>query len=209
MGAVGIVAGLVVLGVVALRALHPVNTSGTVPDTGSGRATVAPSVPITPADVEPPRAPSAAAACTSAPSQDAAGAAVTYGPGQVLDGRPDTAWRCDGDGVGQQIRIDLGRRTTLRSVGIVPGYAKTDPVDGADRYAQNRRISRVRYSFDDGTTVEQEFDTAPADRAVQTLPLTGVTTTSVTVTVLASVPGQQVGAYPPSDKVAISELEVR
>jgi hypothetical protein len=91
----------------------------------------------------------------------------------------------------------------------VPGYAKTDPADQADRYAQNRRISRVRYSFDDGTAVERELDTAPADRATQALPLTGVTTTSVTVTVLASVPGQQVGPYPPSDKVAISELEVR
>ena len=203
-GVVGIVAVLVVLGVAAASALRPVTAAGTVSQTGSAPAPVARprTTPVLAA------APSATAACVSAPSKDGAGVAVTYNPGEVLDGRTDTAWRCDGDGVGQQLRVDLGRRVTVTGIGIVPGYAKTDPADGADRYAQNRRISRVRYTFDDGTSVEQQLDTDPARRDRQTLALTADATTSVTVTVLASVPGQQVGQYPPSDKVAISELQV-
>ena len=35
------------------------------------------------------------------PSRDASGAVVDYGPERMVDGRADTAWRCDGNGDGQ------------------------------------------------------------------------------------------------------------
>ena len=95
---------------------------------------------------------------------------------------------------------------TLTGIGIVPGYAKTDPVDGTDRYAQNRRISAVRYTFDDGSAVTQSFDTDASYRSVQTLVLPNVPTTHVTLTILSSVNGEATGGQQPFDKVAISEV---
>ena len=220
LGVAGLIAALVVVGVVIVHGLRPGTAAttgsgpaaGAAPDPTGGTEATGPAAtpgPVATSDDEPARTLSASAACVSAPSQDAAGNAVTYDPDEALDGRPDTAWRCDGDGVGQQIRIDLGRRVTLTGISIIPGYAKTDPADGADRYAQNRRISQVRYAFDDGTSVEHQLNTDPTDRVAQTLTFDPITTTSVTVTVLASVPGQQVGPYPPTDKVAISEVQVQ
>ena len=77
---------------------------------------------------------------------------MTYEAGKAIDGVPDTAWRCDGSGVGQQLQVSFPGRVALTSIGMVPGYAKTDPYDGTDRYTQNRRISAVQYTFDDGSS---------------------------------------------------------
>ena len=126
----------------------------------------------------------------------------------AVDGRDDTAWRCDGDGIGHALVIDLGTVRTIDGVGIVPGYAKTDPADGTDRYAQDRRISVVRYAFDDGTTVTQNLDTDPAHRAPQWVAFPAERTEHVVVLVLSSVPGSEVNGQPAVDKVAISEVTV-
>ncbi len=88
----------------------------------------------------------------------------------------------------------------------MPGYAKTDPVDGTDRYAQNRRISAVRYTFDDGSAVTQLFDTNASHRFIQTIALPNVSTSHVTITILGSVEGQATGGKQPFDKVALSEV---
>jgi hypothetical protein len=47
------------------------------------------------------------------------------------------------------------------SVGILPGYAKVDPCDGVDRFAQNRRPTTVTWTFDDGSTVTQQLVDTP------------------------------------------------
>lgn len=146
--------------------------------------------------------------CTSAPSQDAAGNATSYQPTNAVDGRMETAWRCDGDGSGQAIRLSYDSPVTISSVGLVPGLAKTDGFDGTDRYLQSRRISAVSYTFDDGTTVTQNFDTGPYNRSVQRISIPPATTRSVTVTVLGSVSGSQVGKMGPVEKVAVSEIDL-
>lgn len=91
---------------------------------------------------------------------------------------------------------------------MVPGYAKTDPLDGTDRYAQNRRVSAVRYTFADDRNFTQSFDTSISSRSVQTIALPDVSTSHVKITILSSVSGEATGGQPPFGKVAISEVAV-
>jgi hypothetical protein len=60
-----------------------------------------------------------------------------------------TAWRCPGSAVGQQLVYDFGRSVTLTAVGLVPGYAEVDPMDGTDRFAESRTVTAVKWRFDD------------------------------------------------------------
>ncbi|MGH3794700.1 MAG: NADase-type glycan-binding domain-containing protein [Pseudonocardiaceae bacterium] len=151
---------------------------------------------------------SVSASCVLPSSQDAGGTIVGYEPENAIDGLPDTAWRCGGNGIGQRLEISFPSTVTLTSVGMVPGYAKTDPYDGTDRYAQNRRISAVRYMFDDGSAVTQNFDTSASHRSLQTLALPNVSTSHVTITILNSVSGEATGGSQPFDRVAISEVAI-
>ena len=120
--------------------------------------------------------PQSATASSTAPSSvDDAGVTTTYDPRNAIDGNPATAWRpAEGDGVGQELVLTLPAATTVTSVGLVPGYAKTDPSTGVDRFAQNRTIARVSWTFDDGTSVQQDLR---ADRTMQTVPVSAITST--------------------------------
>ncbi|HEX2298903.1 MAG TPA: discoidin domain-containing protein, partial [Pseudonocardiaceae bacterium] len=135
------------------------------------------------------------------------GTTVTYGPENAVDGAADTAWRCDGTGAGERLEVSFPEQRTLTSVGLLPGYAKTDAYDGTDRYTQNRRISAVRYTFDDGSSVVQNFDTGTY-RSLQTIALPNVSTSHLTITILDSVAGEATNGQPPFDKIAISEVAV-
>jgi hypothetical protein len=110
-----------------------------------------------------------------------------------------------------QLRTGAGRGRfraphEVSTVGLIPGLAKTDPADGTDRYAQNRRIAAVRYTFDDGSSVVQRFDTSPGNRSVQSMQVPRVRTAHVSLTILESVPGSPVNGQPAVDKVAVSEV---
>jgi hypothetical protein len=142
---------------------------------------------------------SVSAACTSAPSVDAAGARVEYGAANTLDGDPTTAWRCDGQAIGETLRLVLPAGTAVAEVGLIPGYAKTDPASGVDRFTENNRITRVRWTFEDGTEVVQELD--PADRTVQRLRVPRTVSGAVVLEILAVERGSR-------DRTAISEIEV-
>ncbi len=146
------------------------------------------------------------ASCTRAPSRDSRGNPTSYEPTHAVDGDPTTAWRCDGDGTGQHITLELTGPARVTRIGLVPGLAKTDPGDGTDRYAQNRRIAQVRVSTDAGD-VEAGLETDAGDRAVQYIDL-GATTRSVTVTILRSVAGSEQNGQAAIDSVAISEIVV-
>lgn len=98
---------------------------------------------------------------TAEPGVDAAGQEVTYDSDNVVDGRLDTAWRTPGSGLRQTVTLIFEQDVRIQSIGLVPGYAKVDPVDGTDRFFQNRRIRRVRYLFEDGTAVEARFAQDP------------------------------------------------
>lgn len=141
------------------------------------------------------------ASCQSGPSADVAGNPVTYEPARAHDADLSTAWRCPGNGRGERLTITLPDSTTVAQVGLVPGYAKTDPASGEDRYAQNNRITRVRWHFDDGSSHVQRMRGNPGNRSLRTLRIPETVTSWVEVEILASAPG-------PRDTVAISELAV-
>ncbi|HET7389148.1 MAG TPA: hypothetical protein VFJ19_21070 [Nocardioidaceae bacterium] len=143
----------------------------------------------------------ATASCESPPAFDAAHRKVVYDPTAVYDGNLSTAWRCNGDGVGQTLTLELPRTTTLGEVGLIPGYAKTDPRSGADRYAENDRITKVRWDFGNGRSAIQTFDGSAHNRSLQTMRIPKVSTDQIVVHILASTPG-------PRHTVAVSEVRL-
>lgn len=110
-----------------------------------------------PAGDDPLRPSSVSATCQAPPGVDAANVPVTYDPIHTLDGVGGTAWRCPGAAVGEQLVFDFGRPVTLASVGLVPGYDKIDPVDGTDRFGENRTVTAVTWRFDGGDAHRQEI----------------------------------------------------
>jgi hypothetical protein len=134
---------------------------------------------------------------TSPPSVDDSGQQVSYDATNVVDGRADTAWRTAGDASGQSLYFDFGRPVDLATVGLIPGYAKTDAATGADRFVQNRRVVSVAWTADDGFSLVQDFRD---QRTLQTVAFDR-TTTTLTLTILATTaPGDR-------DFTALSEAE--
>ncbi|HMS49712.1 protein kinase domain-containing protein [Candidatus Neomicrothrix sp.] len=124
----------------------------------------------------------ASASCTAPTGTDASGSTTSYQASNVLDGLQDTAWRCPGSAVGQSLTVSLGSVTEVTSVGLLPGYAKVDSFDGSNRFFENRRVTAVRYHFDGGTTIDQNFADSPT---VQSIPV-GVQTQSIRIEILGT-----------------------
>ena len=143
----------------------------------------------------------ASATCESAPSVDSGGHQVSYAPSNVHDGDMTTAWRCDGSGVGERLTLRLDGATKLGEIGLIPGYAKTDASSGADRYSENNRITKVRWTFSDGTKVVQSFDPSPSRRTMQTIRIPVVKADRVVVEVLSSERASR-------DTIAVSEVRL-
>lgn len=150
----------------------------------------------------------AAASCTSGPGEDSAGNPFTYEARNAIDGLPDSAWRCDQDGVGEVLLLTLSRPAAVAWIAVIPGFAKTDPYDGTDRYLQCRRVSAARFVFDDGTYVEHGFDVTSLSRSPQVVTFPARVTTQIQVIVLASTPGSPTNGQNATDKIAISEVTV-
>lgn len=142
---------------------------------------------------------SASAPTTAADGVDACQATTSYSASRLIDGAPDTAWRMDGDGSGQTLTLTLSGEHRVREVGLVPGYNKVDPCDGADRFVQNRRPTSVTWLFDDGTQATQTLSDV---RQLQTVSVDATTTT-----VRLRLDG--VTGSPERDFTAISEVTAR
>ena len=142
-----------------------------------------------------------AADCTAPPSNDSAGRRVTYVPENAVDGKTPTAWRCSGTAVGQKLTLRLAEDTDVAEVGLVPGYAKTDPESGVDRYAENNRITKVRWTLGDGVNIVQRFNPDASLREMQALRVPVTTTDTVTLEILAVKHG-------PRNTTAISEIDL-
>ncbi|HET7355492.1 MAG TPA: hypothetical protein VFJ09_02345 [Nocardioidaceae bacterium] len=143
----------------------------------------------------------AGATCQSADAFDAGGNKVSYQPGNVFDQDMSTAWRCNGSGRGEVLTLTLDHTMPIGQVGLVPGYAKTDPYDGANRYAENDRITKVRWTFSDGSSVVQKLDGSAHNRGMQTMRIPVTRTSTVKMTILDTVRG-------PRDTVAVSEVRI-
>ncbi len=135
----------------------------------------------------------------AAPNQDLAGRVTSYGPEHLLDGRPGTAWRMPGNGRGELITIRLRKRSVVTEVGLINGYAKVADGGRIDWYPRNRRILEVRWSFDDGSVVDQSLRERPT---MQTVPVDSERTRTIRLRLLkVSAPGGR-------DFTAISEIGV-
>lgn len=119
------------------------------------------------------------------PSTTASGQPVTFEPEHLIDGDTTTAWRVAGDGVGSTINIAFSGAVHLTEIGLIPGYAKVDPTDGTDRWSQNGRVARARFTFTDGQTIDVDYSDTPQWATIGV----NVTTASVRMTVLATRPG--------------------
>lgn len=143
----------------------------------------------------------AAAGCVAAPAVDSSGHPVDYRPGNMIDGDRTTAWRCDGTAIGQQVTLKLPGSVKVAEVGLVPGYAKTDEKSGVDRYAENNRITRVRWTLGDGRSYTQTMSGDPKDRSMRTVRVPATTSDQITLQVLAVARGAR-------NTTMISEVEV-
>jgi hypothetical protein len=137
---------------------------------------------------------------TAPASTDLAGHRVTFGARNLVDGDLQTAWRIAGDATGGSITITFAHPVTLTSVGLVNGYAKKYP--GYNGYWLNRKVTEVRWTFDDGSTFTQRLRRVTR---MQTLPVDPGPTSSITVDILATVPSNKPNGR---DYTAISELSL-
>jgi hypothetical protein len=75
------------------------------------------------------------------------------------------------------LTLQLTRPGTITSVGLINGYAKIDPLTGDNRYARDRRITRVTWIFPSGTQLTQTL--SDRTRTLQTLSVPSPETTEV------------------------------
>jgi hypothetical protein len=177
--------------------------TGPSPDAAPTPATASPAPTATPATAPPSRdltsETTAVASATAPDNFDDAGTPTAYAADNILDGDASTAWRVKGDGDGVTIDLNWSGRSHITEVGLVPGYAKVDPASGTERFPLNRRIDEVRWRFEDGTVVPQQFEDDPR---LQTIPV-DVTAASVTIEITSTIAG-----HPDYDYTAISDVSV-
>jgi hypothetical protein len=114
----------------------------------------------------------------------------------------NTAWRCNGNGVGQVVTFRFPAGTTVAQVGLVNGYAKVDPASGVQRYGEYRRITKVTWTFANGTAIQQSLNDGV--ETVQKLSIPPQSGDQVTLTIEATTePGSTAGGR---DAVLISEV---
>jgi len=199
-----------VLGLVALNLGGPARLRGEAPAPTPTPSPIAPSEAVTvAASAAPPADPAtvrlagvAAADLTAADNVDGDGRPVSYAAANLLDGDPATTWRATGDARGSSVRITFAAPRLVSAVGLVNGYAKVDPATGLDRYPEERRVTAVTWSFDDGTTYAQELDDGV--RTAQRMLIDPVRSGVVTLRIDATTPPGDLDR----DYTAISEIEL-
>jgi len=141
--------------------------------------------------------------CQARPSTDGAGQPVRYDPEQLIDGDLSTAWRCEGAGKDRTIIFSFGTAMPVVELGLVNGYAKTDPKSDVDRYGEYRRIRQVRWTFANGASFTQ--DLADKTETMQRMRIAPQTAEQVRLTIISSTaPGSKAKTR---DAVLISEAE--
>lgn len=99
-------------------------------------------------------------------------------PDVLLDGRSATVWRCPGNGAEQSLTFQFGDAVDLVGVRLA-GNVAANP----DVAARERRITEVRWTFDDGSWVAHPL--ASDSASPQELRFPAVATSAVTLTVVS------------------------
>lgn len=124
------------------------------------------------------------ASCTAPDAQDSLGQPVTYRADLVSDNLLDTAWRCDGDAVGQTLTFTLPADSEIVRVAVFNGYGKNDPKTGERMYPQYRRLTAVRWQLPNGDWFSQSFSDNGAGLQAIDLPRTKVSG-AITMTIVS------------------------
>lgn len=141
---------------------------------------------------------SARASCGQHGLRSASGRRIDFQGPQAVDGRPGTAWRCKGDGVGRTLVITMKGVQRIAAVGLIPGFAAVDPITGADGFATDRRVLRVRWALG-GRTGIQTLN--PARPNLQLLRIPPTRAGVLTMTILATTAAR-------TDVFAVSDVAV-
>ncbi|HEX4301974.1 MAG TPA: TIR domain-containing protein [Rhizomicrobium sp.] len=100
-----------------------------------------------------------------ASQHDAVGQLNAYGPQNLFDGNPATAW-CEGvagPGDGQEIVLEFSAPTVVGAITVVNGYAKSDAT-----FANNNSVHTLTAIWPDGTTSALELADSKASQTVST-----------------------------------------
>ena len=196
---------------------NPDDVSGTEPAGASSTKEPSPSAPATEEDPSSPPAPdgnpvdlapesTATGPAPLRPGRDLSGQPVAYPPANMLDEDLATAYRIPGDASGETVTFMLPEEAEISEVGLVNGYAKQDTSGSrsVDWYALNRKILKVEWVFDDGSTLSQDLRPEPV---LQTIVVDKVRTSTISLRILeVSPPGA--GAMS-KDVTAISDVLLR
>jgi hypothetical protein len=137
------------------------------------------------------------ASSTALPGEDGCGEPTQYPAKNVADGNPESAWRTEGDGLGETMQFDFDGDVHIERIGLIPGFSKVDPCDGINRFPQNRVIERVLFTFDDGSSTTATYLPEPR---LQWIDLSKSTSHVIIEIMDTSPPGGR-------DFTAISEVE--
>lgn len=175
--------------------------TATTPPSGDTRPD--PTVAATQPPEAVPRIVDVSASDARADSTDSCGEPTSYQPIFSVDSVRETAWMVSGDGVGAVLTIELAEPSIVSEVGLVPGYDKLDPCTGTDRFDEMRRVTAVRWTLDDGISIDQELSpTRTLQTTSENLP---VVTSRVTMTIVSTTePGVDRLDHTPVSEVVVS-----
>jgi hypothetical protein len=69
---------------------------------------------------------------------------INYTAANLIDGKLETAWQVDNDGIGQSAEISWAKPRRFGKLRVVPGYLKDAPDAWGDRWTLNNRVKEVR-----------------------------------------------------------------
>lgn len=139
-----------------------------------------------------------AATLTAPDGTDGAGNTIGYAAQNLIDGDQSTAWRAPGSGVGETVSLEFSQPCKVSAVSLLNGYHKVDPVDGTDRWKQNRRVSKLEIRAGSSAIVANLDAHSKRWQEVR-VQASGVT--RITFQILGSAPSK-----PARDYLAVSEI---
>ncbi len=142
------------------------------------------------------------ASCVAPSIRDGQGGVISYEADHVLDPSVDTAWRCNGSGVGQSLTFSFAAGVELAGVGIVNG--NLGQVKGQSQYMSTRRITAVTWTLPTGEHFTQNLsENSPVSQQVLIPPTRVNGPLTLTITASTAEPKSQPGA---TDAVMISQV---
>ena len=107
-----------------------------------------------------------------------------YTPWNLVDGRTDTCWAegVGGAGIGESVTFFFQSSITLAKIEVFPGYNKIKNDRWGDRWYNNYRLRKARYTFSNGAVKYQTFRDEKSFQPIAFDP--PISTNSVEITIM-------------------------